>query len=256
MRLKVFGAGIAGSALTRMARDRGHDVTLVSLGQPASAAALAAVRLSWTAEKERAAESIAWYDEHGWVVCNGARVISQKGEERNETGWWLIDPTGPLVQPDEVREATTADVLMREEGEVLVFALGSGAADAGKLSYGATAIGPPIDGPALQVAHLAPYKSVLVGTAGGFTRVGSSKGKTQPDADLRLLNLVSAAAVRGLIPPDHPWEIIRGARAEARADRLLRSRSYWSLRGYGRLGYTLAPADARELIDRLEDEAS
>jgi hypothetical protein len=253
--ITVIGAGIAGSALTRIARDRGHRVKLVSQGPPASAAALAAARLTWTDEKERAAWSLGWYDEHGWLVSGNARVIGQNLKERAETGWWLIDPLGPLVEPDEVRPASLEELLSPNT------VLATGAPTSGRINYGATAVAPAIAGlPALQVAHLRAYHSVLVGTCGGFTRVGSSKGTTQVDADRRLFELLAAAEQRGLVPRDGVrWTVLRGRRAlpgEPRVSRIRNSRirNLWTMGNYGRLGYSLAPADARDILDTMEAE--
>lgn len=251
MKITVIGAGIAGSVFTRLAR-ADHEVKLVSFARPASSAALAVVRKSWAdnaEEKGMVSFSLWWYEKHGWLTTRTARVTNMAGEVSEQLDWNLVDPIAPLLKPDERRAARPKDF----EADCILIATGA-SDDNTVFNYGSTAIvkGEIVDTP-LQVAHIRAYHSVLVSCAGGFTRVGSSKGRNQATADLRLLELVGAAEDRGLVPREVPWSILRGRRAMPVKPRVIRpTPNIWTMGNYGRMGYSFAPADALRVLAEME----
>jgi hypothetical protein len=262
MRITVIGAGIAGSALTRLARERGHDVSLVSVGPPASAAALAVARPSWLKLEDRLglAFSLDWYRANGMLIATEAAVRNAKTptEVKLQGGWYLIDPLAPLVAPDEERAVTRDDF---HRGGPIVVCVGAGATfpppRIGGTNWGSTATCAAAweeagHLPTLQVAHLRPYHSVMVACDGGHIRLGSSQGATPEAADRRLYSDLAVAEELGLVGRGWAWDIVRGQRVTVKAPRVQRNGNRYTMTNYGRLGYSLAPWDAHNVLEEIE----
>lgn len=261
--LAVVGAGIAGSALTRMAREQGLKVTLIAdpSRPPASHCAICVLRRSWRSKDERPDFDFThgWYEAHGWVVTKQAVVMNKKRQTALQNDWSLVDPHGPLLRPDETRRVTPEQAL--ESADRVVFATAFNGPFPADPLYGATAILPVAamdKGHPLRAAHLGPYQCVQIARVGGSVRVGSSKGKTREAAIERCQKLVMAAADRKIIDPSYASqaEYLVGVRAVHRKPNgdkhwMRMSPNVWWMGGFARVGYSLAPSVARDVFKDL-----
>jgi len=252
--LIVVGAGVAGSVLTTMARERGLDVVLVNdWGGPASAAALALLRRGWArAETDEATD---WYEAHGNLTRGALATYGWNEVSKEQPDWRLVDPESVLVKPDVIARVTNwipgavqtgsgADI--RATQVVLSHPVWTSAPPA---SYGATALSrtAQVIGASCRVHWLRPYHAVTASQKGGWTRVGSSVAATPELAVARLQTMVDEATDAGLVTPARDWYTQEGARWEVSETE--RMPGLTMLGGLGRLGFTLAPRNARVLLD-------
>jgi hypothetical protein len=260
--LIVVGAGIAGSALTRILRERGVPVTLISQGEPHSLAATAVLRRAWHsgAERDLFDESLAAYRHWGIPVPAGAQVTSYRRDGAiADPDWAFIHPAAPLLQPDITAEVTAISAGRARlaggkviDGDTVIRATGAtGAlAIAGKVTWGGTWITPG-SGEGITVHQYAPYKMIAAAGLGGSWRAGSSSANTSAKAIERARAQLQMALERRMVPDSARWELTVGARVRT-AERYGRDPAGgWWIGGFHRTGYALAPAVARQLADEL-----
>lgn len=259
--LAIIGAGIAGSALARQARDAGLSTLLISDPEtpPASRAAICVLRRAWRSVEERPLfdRSLEWYRRHGWVVTERAEVLNQKGVASIRGDWTLVDPIAPLLQPDLMERVDLETVQNRARFVVQCTAFGGPYAPTPM--PGATAVLPEwaMQGdPPLRVAVLGPYRCVQAARVNGVVKVGSSKAKTRAAAIERCMQLVHDAAAKHVIDPaavEHVEFI-----AATRSVLPKASGRYWAatpdgawMGGFARVGYSLAPAIAHDVLQHV-----
>jgi hypothetical protein len=268
--LIVVGAGIAGSALARLARAAGHSVLVVADPDwtPASAASLAVARRRWQegTNRTRLDFSLEWYRRNGWLLAQQALVTDQRDRTRVQTDWYALDPTGPLVAPDVPGVAVLAArgrVTLRGgptlSANRVVIAAGHGTAELhpslepDRLMFGHTWIGEGnLTGADLRAVHLGPYRSMIAVRHGGHTRLGSTRATTHAGSLEAAMRMLDDALERGMVKPG-AWRTVDGVRAmgstHGRPERV--DYQTWSLTGLARCGYSLAPARAAELLTAM-----
>lgn len=272
MHVIVVGAGIAGSSAARILRERGHAVTVVAEGRhPHSLAATAVLRQRWHRDPAEAAAlnaSLACYRSWGMPLVQGGLVTHFRTPgrpPRQDPDWALIDPATPLLAPDrtgEATEATARAVTLKDgtrlDGDAVVIAAGCGSplSAAGRTTYGVTWIH---SDPAvlanieLRVHHLAPYKSVFAGRAGGRARLGSSSAADPQKAAAQGRAMLERCHELGIVTTQRGWEPITGARLKT-PQIVGRTHGVYYLTGLHRTGYALAPGYATALAERIERE--
>jgi hypothetical protein len=273
--IAVVGAGIAGSSLARVLRERGHQVTVVAApGDPHSLAATAVLRRAWHQGGERQLfdASMAAYARWGVHVEHGALVTSwaRPGEEpRRERDWAAIDPAAPMVAPDAAGYVTavTGTRVELDGGPVIgadAVAVCAGAgplSPPGKITWGITWTHPdpaaalPAGPAGLRVHHLAPYKTLFAGRfarAGvRSARLGSSSGPHLGAARRGAEDQLGRAIQLGIARTAAGWRPVAGARHHG-GPALSRRAGVWYLAGLARTGYALAPGRAGQLAGRIE----
>jgi glycine/D-amino acid oxidase-like deaminating enzyme len=261
----IVGAGIAGSALTRVLRDRGADVTLISSGQPHSLAATAVLRRAWHhgPQRELFDESVDAYRRWRIPLAAGAQVTSYRRDgARPDRDWAFVHPAAPLVQPDLAAEVaairpggvTLADGTGIPAGTVVRATGATGPlAIPGLVSWGGTWTAPADAASGIKVHQYAPYKMIATAATGGQWRAGSSSAATPARAGVAADAQLDMAKARGLIPElPGRWRLLTGARVKTPDGQLYgRDQAGWWMGGFHRTGYALAPAVARILADRL-----
>jgi len=270
MKLIVVGAGIAGSSATRIARDKGWDVTLIDHApeQSASRSALATIRPTWFAKSERAdlERSWEWYKAWGAAGTREAHVSNWRDREvKTQKDWWLVDPILPLVEPDLTERVvgiykTFVTTPTKEiAADAILNCTGAYGADLARdvtLFAGVTWISTDaqLDYSPYRVHHLRPYKSLSAAQINGVTRVGSSIAATADKAIQEAQDLLEQAHHLGIVQPDATWEMSLGWRAKGKGGipiypELGQRNAYFS--GLARSGYGLSPAIAEKWLDSL-----
>lgn len=275
MNIIVVGAGIAGSWFTRLAREAGHKVTLISAATPDSVAATAVLRRAYHAKNRD--DQAAWdrsmdlYERFGFTFTSGATVTNYRTPgERPDKDWRLLDPAAPLLNPDvcaSVRDVRRNGITLRDDlhtltADLVVKATGASFGDYtgnfGRRSYGVTWTNPDPEalGPGLRIHHFAPYKTIAAGVAGGVARLGSSSASTPQKATDQAVKMLDLAVQLGITPSREGWTPILGSRLKLTDSRTPRvgkvfPYGFWEMRGYHRTGYALAPADAEQLLGMI-----
>lgn len=276
MKLIVVGAGIAGSCVTRMARERGFDVTVVAgEARPDSLAATAVLRRGY--HSGRAGELEAWdyalsvYAEWDVRMHRGGVVSSYRrplGGEVADSDWLLLDPAEALVKKDMEREVLSAhgkriwfgrgDGLA---GDAVVAACGARGvlAPSGSVTWGVTwlhapdALRAPED---VKVYQYAPYRTIVGGVAGGRARVGSSSSVTEEGAVAQARKMLGVAWDLGWLTTTDGWEMRTGTRVKTDGGWRRAEDGHWEIGGFHRTGYALAPMAAKEVLDDIEKTLS
>jgi glycine/D-amino acid oxidase-like deaminating enzyme len=274
MKILIAGAGIAGSVLARMLRERGHEV-LVTDRQPhlaASRCAYAYVRTAWFKgeDKARVRESLDWYDEHGWIITREGLLHTRDGRVRTQGDHILVHPTAPLVKPEgswglsEYRDgpggvlAALGPERVPADAHHLVLACGAG------MDYWYT--GRPVYGGVFECKDYTMIKPLkllritdrlthVAADDGVITRTAASKGRTPAEAKSRSTLILNTMMDRGLITCTRRWTYRAGVRWESVDKQPVASRistHVWALTGFARTGYAFAPSYARELIGKME----
>jgi glycine/D-amino acid oxidase-like deaminating enzyme len=271
MKLIVIGAGIAGSSATRIARDKGWDVTLIDHApeQSASRSALATIRPTWFDKAERAdlERSWEWYSKWGAAGTREAYVSNWKNREvKAQKDWWLVDPIVPLLKPDTIERVvriSNNDVELSSglsiNADAILNCTGAYGADLARdvsLFAGVTWIShdAELDYSPYRVHHLRPYKSLSAAQINGVTRVGSSIAATADKAIQEAEELLEQAHLLGIVQAGATWEMSLGWRAKGKGGipiypELGQRNAYFS--GLARSGYGLSPAIAEKWIDSL-----
>lgn len=283
MRFLVVGRGIAGSSFARHAIERGHEVAVVADPDrnTASLAALCVVRADWFkgAQHGEAEWSIDWYRRNGWVTTERMRWRTYRnGVERERDGFVAIDPLGPLVTAAVcplrrgewvADDSATGIVRWRDNGpegfggplDAIVLCRGSYSDLDWPRRWGATCVWH--DGEASDMAAYEdrPRNALYTVTHDdGQQRFGSSIAKDAPEAVNRQINDVIKANTLGLVPPANEISVtVTGVRlmppkgVEPGLVRRL-SRVLWAVEGFGRVGFSLAPARTYNLLRAIEQE--
>lgn len=226
---------------------------MIAEAPPASRAALCVSKPSWFAGDRRAdAEwTMRYYADRGWLVATSAtyRTHARPGSE-TRSGYYTIDPHSCLVEPDDRRRWTGDDV----DHDVTVLCRGSGSDLPWRRLWGATSVWRSDDRPAETVAlHDRPRSVIFACSFSSATRFGSSRAPDETMAVERQLRDTERAHALGLVPSPTPDTLQTGARlmpptvADAGLVRRLGERLY-ALEGFGRIGYSIAPARAEALL--------
>jgi hypothetical protein len=261
VRLIVVGAGLAGSWLTRVARDQGIEVTLIGdTCEPSTAAAVGLLRPTHLAPEDRPllAKSLRAWADHGVAVHSGAQVTRwDKPGVKYQGDWYVVDPTRACLEPDVLGTAKPVGLDVVEvdgtayEGHV-VWCDGQGE---GRRTYGVTWTHPDpraLPHP-LAVHHLAPYKVVAAASFPTGCRLGSSSTGDPGSAAAAGLKLLSSAVMAGMINGTlDGWQPIRGTRLH-REKTLTLDGPYGAYRwsGFHRTGFGRVPAAAPAVLKQV-----
>jgi hypothetical protein len=271
VRLIVVGAGIGGSALARVARARGHEVTLIAQpDNPHSLAATAVLRRAYHKGEEAWTwdGSLKFYQDWGIPLVSGGQVTNYRTPDappRLDKDWHLIDPVAPLVRPDvhgHVPSVPTGPTVSLSDGrsfdgDVVVLTPGHGPlSPSGHVTFGVTWAHPDpgvlTHQEGVRVHHWAPYKSIVAGTVAGSARLGSSSASTAKAAYEQAQNLLALSWDIGMINSVKGWTAQAGIRLQTREHHHhVADRVFW-FGGFHRTGYALAPSLAHQLITILE----
>lgn len=274
MKIIVVGAGIAGSAFARIARDEGHEAVVVAeRGLPHSVAATAVLRRAYhrgdPSQLTAFDYALGQYKLWDIPLTQGGLYSSRRlPEEREDADWYLIDPVAPLIEPD-VREQVVSVMGPRAwlgpgrymMGDAVVLAVGATGplAPTGKITWGITW---QHSGPAaltlpqqLRVHQYAPYRTMMAGVVGGYARLGSSSAVKQETAIKQADSMMRMAWDLGWLTTARGWEALLGARVQTAGNWWREPEGHWRLTGFHRTGYALAPGAARELLDAIEMSA-
>lgn len=268
MKIVVVGGGIAGSCVARLARERGHRVTLIGQQAPAhSLAATAVLRRGYHkgAEAQDWDRSMLLYRRWGIYPLLGGQVTNYRTPARAahvDRDWQMINPATPLVpldivdtvvavEPGVVHTRSGEDVV----GDVIVTAPGvSELSPAGRVTWGVTWLhtepGVLTDRLGVVVHHYAPYKTITAGSVGGRVRLGSSSAASQDAAWLQGRALLAKALDAGMVRSVEGWSGVLGARLQT-SEHVARRDYGWWIGGFHRTGYALAPAAAARLVEAL-----
>lgn len=263
----IVGAGIAGSATARIARDLGISYTLIdhNQNQAASHAALATIRPTWFDKEQRTSidRSWTWYEKWGATVTREAWVSNWRNlEPKLQKDWWLIDPRkcfeAPTIQAKVTKIENTTVTL--DTGEVLTAeavlnCVGALDADLQKdfqPLYGATLVSDEAqyDYP-LRVHQIRPFHVLTIGRLPGQVRLGSSIGKSETEAIDGLAKMLKVAEDNGIIQPNLNWQTIVGIRARRKGNEPILPKSgerSATLGALARSGYALAPDAAHQWL--------
>jgi hypothetical protein len=258
--LTVVGAGVAGSALTRIAKERGHHVRLVADDTAyASHVALAIVRPSYASKDPNgrlACEfSLEEYRKAGCQIVEGAEVSTwMRTTPKLEKDWWSVDPLGYLLEPDEYDHVERDWV--DPNTEFTIHATGH-ALDEGSRTFGYTwmSLDPgALSFRGLRVYHFAPYRTVDGVSYDRGCRLGSSVARTKEAARAQAHKQFEIARRLGWIVSDD-WLVYGGERGYRENVAQREAERRWSLGGFHRSGWSLAPFYAARVIEEVERAA-
>lgn len=267
----VIGAGIAGQSAVRSIRARGMSVLLLSQYDPmmGSNAAVGVIRVAWfksPKQRLRVRRTLDIYRENKWLIAKEADVTSwqRPGIMKREKDHFLVDVPLTLGEP------TLETLVERIEYPTVIHRAGSAFARTGiivaagvntpsfggpngKRSYGATYVEPSQPGKAgLAIHRVRPYNCIHAGY-GVTTRIGSSSCLSIADALPRLNKAVANCPQRGISVPEGAF-VVQGARLHSEYDlskdyEPLRIGNITYLSGFGKMGFSLAPAIAEEVVN-------
>lgn len=259
----IVGAGIAGSSLARLARQRDLPVTVVSSARPDSFAATAVLHRAWhrrdPAEEKLYDRTLSLYAEWGIPVRSGGWVTGYRRREvvpRFDPDWRLLDPLAPLATPDIVATARKmpGGVLLGTGRGLLADRVYwcTGATTGRGITHGVTWAHPKSSALAepdrIRVHHYAPYKTICAGMAGSTARLGSSSAATADAARKQAVGMLALALRVGLITTDQGWRPIHGRRCHELS--MPAEGIHVPVGGLHRTGYALAPALAERLAEQ------
>lgn len=273
MKVLVAGAGIAGSVLTHMLRDRGHEVLLADASphRAASRCAYAYTRPDWFhgIDRARVRYALDWYGDRDWIISSTGWVTDvPRGRDFDQRGHYLIHPRGPLLIPDLPLELNRwfgpgGLVNLGDDFEVRV--------DRIVLATGASSVrwapGTPVYGGVfecrdyrmsrpLKLLRITDRLTHVAADDGATTRTAASKGRTPEEAKAKSEKILETMLDKGIVTSTRRWDYRAGTRwntdnGAPRADQV--GANAWTLTGFARNGYALVPSYARDLVRRLED---
>lgn len=286
VRLLIVGRGIAGSMLARHAVARGHDVTVVADPSlpPASLAALCVVRPDWfaTGSQDRADAdwSLAWYQERNMVTSSQVRWSSFRGygSARYRAGFYAVDPVTPLVthlNPCPLVKGSffgspagwvvefaggfqqTFTDSTRDDFDAVALCLGSHSDRDAPRSWGATTEWEHDGFPGIMAFEDRPRNAMYsVSHYGTTVRFGSSKAPSQTEAVDRQRRDEAVAVAAAIVPQGDPARRIGCRLMPGKGEQpgLIRrlDGNVWACDGFGRVGYSLAPARTVTLLNDIE----
>jgi hypothetical protein len=252
MRVAVIGAGIGGSMVAHFARQAGHDVTVMASPdhRPASQAALCVVSPKWFKGQGRtdAYFALDTYSQLGAISADVALYerYDRSGESVRQGEFFAVDPHRVLVEPD---TPWTWEGERPNSFDAVVLCLGAAGPSPGERTWGVTTLVHG-DEPGMYCRLAAPRQLLFsVNHDGVWNRLGSSVAPTEALARKRQAQILDKLPVaegllrhivaQRLMPESEPGVI-----------RHLED-GLWSLDGFGRVGYSLAPARARQLVAKL-----
>lgn len=255
----IVGAGIMGISLAWAAASLGLRTSLLAPDeQPASAAALALIRLAWAGSPQErlwTQEALDEYERRGLLVASGG-LWRNAGKERLDKDWHAVDPVRALASvpriPGRIADAGPYRVRLEDGREMrakraVLLCLGADTLPAltfpeGKITWGATAILPPA-GRGLTVTQIRPYHVIGDVSSPAGRRLGSSTGTT---GEHILQRLGEDAAKIGVDLSGQPFLAGRRFASETKYRNL--APGLWWCGGLGRLGYALAPGLAKRIL--------
>lgn len=258
MRITVVGAGVVGSSVAILAREAGHDVTVIAdpARPPASWAALCVFKPAWQrgADRDAAEWTLSYYRQRGMLTSESVSWTSYRRPDGPQLrdGYYAIDPAAPLIAPDLAGQWPDVD----PPSDVVALCRGAYSPSPGTRAYGVTSIWKQPGYPASRGHEDRPRNALYAVSHDGQTvRFGSSVARDSRDAYLRQIRDEGKAGDVGILPPGEP-ERIQGVRfMPDPAGRPLNVRmmtdDLWTIEGAGRVGYSLAPARAHEFLQRI-----
>lgn len=252
MDLIVVGAGVAGSVLTSMARLQGLEVLLIDADprQAGSRWALAALRKGWDSDTQ---EALDWYSLNGELSQPDTLVTDYMGRKKLQRDWYFVDPRDVLQPPDvEAYVSSWGSGYVRTDGgkyeaRRVVVAFN----EAQHESWGCTAYS--VDARVLEAEArhhwLRPFHGITVVTGrDGTVRLGSSVASSRAAAEERTRRMVREATELGLVSSG-TWTYGSGKRHGRTQPESYGGVTF--LGGSARLGFTLAPARARAVLQDI-----
>lgn len=233
--------------LARMAREGGWSVTVAASSDrpPASAAALCVVNPMWWRGQQRAAVRAALreYGRLRAVSCAEATYTAwNKVGSTIRQSFYGIDPARVLVEPDLELDWFAEG---RPDGyDVVALCMGADSDREGKRAWGVTTI---VNAPSSTLAcHLAGPRRLLFAAChdAATTRFGSS---VAADMDTAFSRQIRDEHNAGGLLPEGERSYVAGVRLMA-TPKVRRDGSVWSLDGFARVGYSLAPAEVTFLL--------
>lgn len=255
MRITVVGAGVVGSSVAILAREAGHDVTVVAdpARPPASWAALCVFKPGWQrgADRDAAEWTLTYYRERGMLTSEQVQWTSYRRADGPQLrdGYYAIDPVAPLVDPDVV--GSWPDV--NPPADVVVLCRGAYSDRGGKRAYGTTSIYRAFAHPPIRGHEDRPRNALYAVSHDGRTvRFGSSVATDERDALTRQIRDEGKAMSAGILPHGQPERVTAVRLMPDPHTRPLPivplADGIWAIEGAGRVGYSLAPARAREFL--------
>lgn len=252
MDLIVVGAGVAGSVLTSMARLQGLETLLIDADpqQAGSRWALAVLRKSWDPDTQ---EALDWYSLNGELSQPDTLVTDYMGRKKLQRDWYFVDPRDALTKPDVEAYVTSMARGVaftdggRYEARRIVVAFNETVHE----SWGCTAYSSDAKVLEAEARHhwLRPFHGITVVTGrDGIVRLGSSVAPSQAAAEARTRRMVREAEELGLVSSG-TWTYGSGRRYARSSPSSYGGVTY--LGGAAQLGFTLAPARAREALHSM-----
>lgn len=256
MELTVVGNGVGGSALTRIARSRGHRVRLLSDGSPhASLVALAVVKRSWLPKSTDWSALLSHYEGATEVSIN-AQTTSYRnpGHFDVDLEVFAVDPSSYLLPATEVKRVPADWV--DSDTQFTVHATGA-AGLAGDTTWGGTWVNAnptALMGYRFKSHARAPYRTLEAVSYAMMCRLGSSSSKHRDKAESQAHELLDLAGALGWLNEDcgTDWHLYLGQRVKRDQLAQREGRRLWSFGGFHRSGYGLAPGAALALVEELE----
>lgn len=256
MRINVVGAGIVGSSVATLAREAGHDVTVIAHPdyQPASYAALCVLKAEWQKGPERAAVdfTLEYYRQRGMITTSTIQQTSYRRKDRTiqtRDGYYAVAAEAPLVPPDVYGEWP----YVGGDADITVLARGAYSDAPGVRAYGVTSLYPN-DKPHHLSGHEDRPRNTMFAVSHDLNvlRFGSSVAKDLTEAYKRQQRDEQKAVEAGLVPDIEPKRIDGVRLMPESKDQPLPLRkiaaNMYSIEGAGRVGYSLAPARAALLL--------
>ena len=255
MKITVVGAGVVGSSVAILAREAGHHVNVIADPDrpPASWAALCVFKPGWQrgADRDAADWTLTYYRERGMLTSEQVAWTSYRRPDGPQLrdGYYAIDPVAPLVTPDVHGIWPNVNPV----SDVVVLCRGAYSDRGGKRAYGTTSIYRAPGHAPIRGHEDRPRNALYAVSHDGHTvRFGSSVATDERDALTRQIRDEGKADAAQILPDGEP-ERVTAVRLMPEPDQrplpITRvAEGVWTIEGAGRVGYSLAPARAREFL--------